>query len=98
MIQVRGRSPAQIGRDGCAGGVEVALPGRHNKHSSWSRNVMSIATPQAEKRVLLSNIDWSTFEELARSDRAVRDLRTIGDTWKSCRYRCDASGSRNASP
>jgi Uma2 family endonuclease len=31
---------------------------------------MSIATPQAEKRVLLSNIDWSTFVDLARSDRA----------------------------
>jgi Uma2 family endonuclease len=31
---------------------------------------MSIATPPAEKRVLLSNIDWSTFEDLARSDRA----------------------------
>ena len=31
---------------------------------------MSIATPPAEKRVLLSNIAWSTFEDLARSDRA----------------------------
>jgi Uma2 family endonuclease len=31
---------------------------------------MSIATPLAEKRVLLSNIAWSTFEDLARSDRA----------------------------
>jgi Uma2 family endonuclease len=31
---------------------------------------MSIATPQAETRVLLSNIDWATFEDLARSDRA----------------------------
>ena len=31
---------------------------------------MSIATPQAEKRVLVSNISWSTFEDLARSDRA----------------------------
>ena len=31
---------------------------------------MSIATPPAEKRVILSNIPWSTFEDLARSDRA----------------------------
>jgi Uma2 family endonuclease len=31
---------------------------------------MSIATPQGEKRVLLSNVNWSTFEDLARSDRA----------------------------
>jgi Uma2 family endonuclease len=31
---------------------------------------MSIATPQAERRVLLSNVSWSGFEELARSDRA----------------------------
>jgi Uma2 family endonuclease len=31
---------------------------------------MSIATPPDEKRVLLSNIAWSTFEDLARSDRA----------------------------
>jgi Uma2 family endonuclease len=31
---------------------------------------MSIATPAAEKRVLLSNISWSTFMDLARSDRA----------------------------
>jgi Uma2 family endonuclease len=32
---------------------------------------MSIASPPpVEKRVLLSNVSWSTFEDLARSDRA----------------------------
>jgi len=31
---------------------------------------MSIAIPPAEKRVLLSNVSWSTFIDLASSDRA----------------------------
>ena len=59
---------------------------------------MSIATPPAEKRVLLSNIAWSTFEDLAAPTVRVRNLPTIAETWKSCPSPCDTSGSRNASP